>query len=80
VNGGRLCLQSAEDFHFARFDGETILIWDEENALVGGFIETDLSLDEDFNSPSPVSSGCLFYESGSPHHDRQSKDVLPTRP
>jgi hypothetical protein len=32
-----------EDFHFVSFEGGTLLIWDEENSLVGGFIETDLS-------------------------------------
>jgi hypothetical protein len=39
-----------EDVHYVQFDGGTLLIFDDEAALIGGFIETDLSVDSDWQS------------------------------
>lgn len=37
-----------ESMRFARFEGGTLLIWDDEDAIIGGFVETDLSIDADW--------------------------------
>ena len=38
-----------QSMRYARFEGGTLLIWDDEEALIGGFIETDLSIDAEWH-------------------------------
>lgn len=36
------------DLYFVSFEGGTLLVHEDQHALIGGFIETDLSLDDDW--------------------------------
>lgn len=38
-----------ESMRFVRFEGGTLLLWDDEDAIIGGFVETDLSIDADWH-------------------------------